>query len=72
MIFRKHEAAALLFGLLYLVIQILVVVVIIVFALVTCCIGALLIAIPYIGTIILLLMAGAVCKLRSSKFTESG
>jgi hypothetical protein len=51
---RREFGRFILFGLLYLLLQIIVVVVVIVFALVTCCVGALLIAIPYLGTVLLL------------------
>jgi hypothetical protein len=51
---KKYFWHFVLFGLFYMVLGILVAIVIIVFALVTCCVGLIILAIPYIGSVVML------------------
>ena len=53
-LFSKNIFSFILFGLFYFVLGIGIVIVVVFFALMTCCIGLLLLAIPYIGAVILL------------------
>jgi hypothetical protein len=51
---RREAVRFILFGLFYLLLQILVAIVVIIFGLVTCCFGFLVLAIPYLGSVLLL------------------